>query len=106
MTLVSGMALFGGAPQVRRNAINLQLIADPLSTAGLQLVSAAVQLYMQGGPVRIGAFFTPHLCTADAPGTVAFADMPLHCQFARCVTLPEHHQSCCQLRALHYFAEK
>lgn len=67
--------------QVRRNALNLQLVVDPLSQEGLELGRAALSLFAQGGAVRIGALFTCELSSSDVP----FSDMALGGQFVRWV---------------------
>jgi hypothetical protein len=76
--------MFGGPVQVRRNMINLHIIGDPLSVEGCELVSAALQLYMQGTCVRIGALFTSDLEGGADKQSVPFADLSLHGQFVRC----------------------
>lgn len=81
---MSGAAAFGGPPQLRRNAVNLQLVVDPLSLEGLQLASVGLQMYAQGTCARIGALFTADLDASADTSAVAFADLSMQGQFARC----------------------
>lgn len=75
--------MYDPPPQVGRNALNLQLIADPLSPQGAALADAGVQLYLQGNALRVGALFVWPGMGDDVSGT-AFEDLPLQHQFVRC----------------------
>lgn len=60
-------SLFGAIPKVARNAINLQLIVDPLAPSTRTILPDALQMYMQSLPVRIGVLFiTPNDASSDA----------------------------------------
>ena len=77
--------MFGQPPQLRRNAVNLQLIVDPISPAGLQLAGSAIQMYMQGICARIGVLFTSDLDVAVTEAS-KLGDLSLQGQFARYAT--------------------
>lgn len=63
----SANSMFGLVPKVARNAINLQLIVDPLAPTTRSLLPDVLQLYMQSMPVRIGVLFiTPDSMTSEA----------------------------------------
>lgn len=49
--------MFSQPPAVARNAINIQLIMEPLSASSLQSLGSILQLHAQQYPVRIGVFF-------------------------------------------------
>lgn len=84
--LLNGGGMYDPPAQVGRNALNLQLIADPLSREGAALVGAGVQLFLQGTALRIGALFVWPGVGEDV-GDTPFADMPLQHQFVRCAAV-------------------
>ena len=73
--------------QVRRNIVSLQLVVDPLSLEGLQLVSVALQMWSQGTCARIGALFSADIDAAADADVVSFSDLSLQGQFVRCVAV-------------------
>eukprot|EP00892_Ulva_mutabilis_P002282 jgi/Ulvmu1/12054/UM083_0067.1 len=54
---LSQQTMFGPPATVARNAINIQLIMEPLSAASFQPLASVLQLHGQQYPVRIGVFF-------------------------------------------------
>jgi hypothetical protein len=54
--LTSG-GMFGGPPMVKRNALHLQIVSNPVSWDMFALQGVLMRMYMEGYPVRIGALF-------------------------------------------------
>lgn len=54
---LSPQSMFGPPPAVARNAINVQLVMEPLSASTLQALGSILQLHAQQYPIRVGVFF-------------------------------------------------
>jgi hypothetical protein len=75
--------MFAPPPRVARNVLHLQFIADPLSGESLDLVALALQTYMQGSPVRIGALFSWHSMEGELHEDKPFLERSIHHQFVQ-----------------------
>jgi hypothetical protein len=96
--LGASSGVFAGVPKVARNAINLQLIADPLSPFVRPVVPDVLQLYLQQMPVRVGVLFiVPNDTGSDSQlGTEAeSASLTGQGLFVRC-------ESCHAIFAFHW----
>jgi Thioredoxin-like domain len=89
---ISSMNMFGMPPAVRRNALHLQVVSDPLSRDTFALQSTLMRMYVDGLPLRIGAIFVleEDAELADkrrlrgAAEALPFDEMSLASQFVRC----------------------
>lgn len=86
---LSPITMFGPPPRVARNAVNIQLIMQPLSPSSIQVLGPLLQLHAQQFPVRIGVFFV--LPESDQhQATVSYKKMTPTGQFLRCGTTANH----------------
>jgi hypothetical protein len=75
--------MFAPPLQVARNVLHLQFITDPLSAESADLPGLALQIYMQGSVVRIGALFSWLGMDQELTAKKPFAEQSIQHQFAQ-----------------------